>query len=157
MDAEQPRFLVMAGPNGSGKSTCASFFLPPSMPCINADDIAKTLDREQTREAEIQAARIALQLMDQAEANRESFATETTLASKTLASRAARLRKAGYFFHLVYLWTPTPDFSVQRVAGRVKLGGHDHSRGHDSQAMVGGVEELLLAVSTDRRPLGCRG
>jgi len=125
LDAEQPRFLVMAGPNGAGKSICASFFLPPSMPYINADEIAKTLATEQTRDAEIQAVRIALQLMDQAEANRESFATETTLASKTLASRAARLRSVSYFFHLVYLWTPSPDFSVHRVAKRVKLGGHD--------------------------------
>ena len=63
--------------------------------------------------------------MDEAEARHESFATETTLASKTLASRARRLQRQGYFFHLVYIWSPSPDFSVGRVARRVQLGGHN--------------------------------
>ena len=125
MDDSQPLFLVMAGPNGAGKSTCVSRFLPAGVPYINADDIAKTLASEQTREAEIQAARVALAMMDEAEASRASFATETTLASKTLASRATRLRSVGYFFHLVYIWTPDPEFSVIRVARRVRLGGHN--------------------------------
>lgn len=115
----------MAGPNGAGKSTCATFFLPQSIPYINADEIAKTLANEQTHDAAIQAARIAVQLMDEAEARRESFATETTLASKTLARRAGRLQRSGYHFHLIYLWTPSSDFSVQRLAQRVRLGGHN--------------------------------
>ena len=121
----QPRFLLMAGPNVAGKSTCATFFLPESMPYINADEIAKTLSGQQTKEAEIQAGRIALQFMDQAEAARQRFATETTLASTTLASRAVRRQKAGYHSHLLFLWTPEPDFSIQRVAMRVQAGGHD--------------------------------
>ena len=124
MDGSQPHFLVMAGPNGAGKSTCAGHYLPAGIPYINADVIAKMLASTQTHEAEIQAARIALRLMDEAEGRREHFATETTLASRTLASRAWRLQALGYKFHLFYIWTPDPDFSILRVARRVKLGGH---------------------------------
>ncbi len=49
---------------------------------------------------------------------------ETTLASRSLASRAKRLRLLGYDFRLIYLWAPGPEFAVQRVADRVRLGGH---------------------------------
>ena len=30
----------------------------------------------------------------------------------------------GYEFHLIFLWLPSPDIAVQRVAQRVRLGGH---------------------------------
>ena len=49
---------------------------------------------------------------------------ETTLASRSLAPRIARLRRSGYEFRLVFLFVPNADFSVERVAGRVRQGGH---------------------------------
>ncbi|HEX5106684.1 MAG TPA: hypothetical protein VFV87_22845, partial [Pirellulaceae bacterium] len=30
----------------------------------------------------------------------------------------------GYEFQLFFLWVPTPEFAIQRVANRVRLGGH---------------------------------
>ena len=115
----------MAGPNGAGKSTCAGCYLPADVHYINADDIARSLTDQQTRDTEVQAARIALKRMDEAKARCESFATETTLASKTLARHAVRLQQFGYFFHLIYIWSPSFDFSVERVAIRVRMGGHN--------------------------------
>lgn len=38
--------------------------------------------------------------------------------------RIERLRRAGYVFRLIFLWTPNPEFSIHRVAARVKAGGH---------------------------------
>lgn len=35
------------------------------------------------------------------------------------------LTAAGYECHLVFLWLPSADFAVARVADRVRLGGHD--------------------------------
>jgi len=134
---------VVAGPNGAGKSTCASLYLPPTVPYINADDIAKTLSSEQTRGAEIQAARIALEMMDEFEARHESFATETTLASKTLVSRAIRLRASGYHLHLVYLWTPNPEFSILRVERRVRLGGHNIPEDTIRRRWLGGLRNFF--------------
>ena len=139
MNAAQPRFLVMAGPNGVGKPTCAARFLPTAVPSINADDIAKTLTSEPTHETEIQAARIALGLKDEAESRRETFATEATLASRTLASRAIRLQAAGYQFRLFNIWTTDPDFSISRVARRVRLGGHDIPEATIRRRWLGGL------------------
>ena len=56
---------------------------------------------------------------------RVSFAFESTLASRTLARRLAHLVKQGYRFHLIFLWLPSADFAVDRVADRIRLGGHD--------------------------------
>ena len=36
-----------------------------------------------------------------------------------------KLLKFGYEFHLVFLWLPSADLAVARVASRVQMGGHD--------------------------------
>ena len=56
---------------------------------------------------------------------RASFAFETTLASKSYAPWLAELRAAGYKLHLVFLWLPSADEALARVAERVRAGGHD--------------------------------
>ena len=56
---------------------------------------------------------------------RRDFAFETTLASRSLAPWLADLVLGGYEFHLVFLWLPGADFAVQRVADRVRMGGHN--------------------------------
>jgi predicted ABC-type ATPase len=56
---------------------------------------------------------------------RVDFAFETTLASRTFAPWIAELLKTGYAFHLVFLWLPNEEFAVERVAERVRMGGHN--------------------------------
>jgi predicted ABC-type ATPase len=34
------------------------------------------------------------------------------------------LRRDGYRFHLVFLWLPSSAFAIDRVASRVRMGGH---------------------------------
>ena len=55
----------------------------------------------------------------------ESFAFETTLASRSFAPWLATLRVGGYAIHLVFLWLSSPELALERVAERVALGGHD--------------------------------
>ena len=56
---------------------------------------------------------------------RADFAFEITLASRTFAPWISELIRAGYTFHLVFLWLPNSEMAVARVAERVRLGGHD--------------------------------
>ena len=49
--------------------------------------------------------------------------SKTTLASRSLAPRVQRLKALGYVFRLLFLFSPNPDFSVFRVASRVRSGG----------------------------------
>ena len=120
----QPQIIILAGPNGAGKSTIATRLIPPSIPFLNADEIAKGLTAEETKNKDVLAGRMLLRQMDELEAQRASFAVETTLASRSLAPRIARLQQSGYRFGLTYVWVPNADLSVQRVAERVRRGGH---------------------------------
>ena len=120
-----PQIVVISGPNGAGKSTIATRLIPPTMEFVNADEIAKTLAETVTDGINFRAGRIALQRLDELEAERADIAIETTLASRTLAPRIQRLRANGYRFSLYYVWVPSPDLSIERVAERVRKGGHD--------------------------------
>jgi predicted ABC-type ATPase len=124
MDEASLQVIVLAGPNGAGKSTAAAHLLPPGIVFVNADEVAKTLPGYPSVAVDIQAGRLVLEQMDALERERKSFAVETTLSSRSLAPRIARLRRSGYWFRLLFLFVPTADLSVQRVMTRVRQGGH---------------------------------
>jgi predicted ABC-type ATPase len=123
--SDRPQVIVMSGPNGSGKSTAAAHLIPDSIEYVNADEIAKTLDAYPSREADITAGRLVLSRLDDLQRTRSDFAVETTLAGLSLAARVASLRDSGYLFRLIFLWTPSAEFSIARVRARVRAGGHD--------------------------------
>ena len=119
-----PQIIVIGGPNGAGKSTVAARLIPPTMEFVNADEIAKTLAETVTDSVNVQAGRLMLQRLDELEAHRANFAIETTLASRSLAPAHTATAAQGYVFSLLYVWVPDADLSVQRVAERVRRGGH---------------------------------
>lgn len=122
-----PSVVVIAGPNGSGKSTAAPLLLSGVLGVpefVNADVIARGLSAFNPEGAAIAAGRIMLARLKELGAARASFAFETTLASRTFASWIADLVADGYDFHLVFLWLPSPELAIQRVAERVQAGGH---------------------------------
>jgi len=124
MTEARPLFVILGGPNGAGKSTVASWLLPSSVVYVNADEIASGLPGYPSGATDIQAGRIMLRRMDALADSYADFGVETTLASRSLATRAASLKERGYFFRLLFLWTPNPEFSVARVGLRVRAGGH---------------------------------
>ena len=50
---------------------------------------------------------------------------ETTLASRTFASWLQGLKQKNYIVHLIYLWLHSEDLAIERVAERVRRGGHN--------------------------------
>ena len=54
-----------------------------------------------------------------------SFAFESTLASRSFAPFLLRLKAQGYAVELIYLPLPSAQAAIDRVAFRVKRGGHD--------------------------------
>lgn len=122
-DNTTPQVFVIAGANGAGKSTSAPAILPPGMPYLNADDIAKELS-ETSGNRDILAARLLFHQWEEWAAQRADFAIETTLASRSLSPRIANLQAAGFQFHLIFFWLASVDLAVARVAERIKRGGH---------------------------------
>ena len=122
------RVLIIAGPNGAGKTTFAYDFLLNEADCpafVNADLIAHGLSPLQPEREEIQAGRLMLSLIDKHVQRRESFAFETTLSGRAYARRIPRWRQMGYRVVLYYLTLPSPELAIERVAERVRGGGHD--------------------------------
>jgi predicted ABC-type ATPase len=126
--AISPAVVVLGGPNGAGKSTAAPRLLRGALRVdefVNADTLAQGLSAFRPQDAAIEAGRIMLARLDYLEAEGRRFAFESTLSSHTLARRLTRLKQRAYRVHVVYLWLPTVDLALARVAERVRAGGHD--------------------------------
>jgi predicted ABC-type ATPase len=128
MAPPSPSVVVLGGPNGAGKSTSAPRLLRGSLKVeefVNADTLAQGLSAFRPEDVALDAGRIMLRRLDELEDQRKSFAFEATLASQALARRLARLKAHDYAVHIVFLWLPTADLAIARVAERVRAGGHD--------------------------------
>lgn len=127
-EARRPSVIVLAGPNGAGKSTAAPAVLRGRLAVtafVNADAIARGLAGFAPETVAMQAGRIMLARLKELAVARADFGFETTLASRSFAPWLKSLVADGYQFHLVFLWLPSADLAVARVADRVKRGGHD--------------------------------
>jgi len=125
--ARKPTLAIIAGPNGAGKSTLAPALIHKQRGIdyfVNADTIARGLAAFAVEKVAISAGRVMLDWLHELGERGESFAFETTLASRSFAPWIAKLLQAGYEFHLLYVWVPDPSMSVMRVASRVREGGH---------------------------------
>jgi len=74
--------------------------------------------------SDIEAGRITLQRLTELAEARRDMAFETPLSSRLLLPRIRSMQAAGYLFHLFFFWLPNADLAVQRVAARVRSGGH---------------------------------
>lgn len=125
---ETPLLVVVGGPNGAGKSTTAPGLLRQALAIhefVNADAIALGISAFRPESAALAAGRVMLERLRALSRARASFAFETTLANRSLATSIARLRGSGYRVHLMFLSLPTAELAVARVAERVRQGGHD--------------------------------
>ena len=122
-----PSIVVLAGPNGAGKSTTGPALLRDTLGItefVNADTIARGLSAFDPEGAAIGAGRVMLRRIHELAEERAEFAFETTLTSRTFASWLGDLREQGYRVHVIFLWLPSADLAVERVAERVRTGGH---------------------------------
>ena len=119
--------FIIAGPNGAGKTTFAQEFLPNEAACpifINADLIAAGLSPFAPELAALKAGRLMLEAMAEHELRGESFAFETTLSGRIYAQRIPHWQGLGYHVTLIFLALPSPEMAIERVAERVRQGGH---------------------------------
>ena len=125
----KPLFIILSGPNGAGKSTAAPYLLQGALGVsefVNADVIARGISAFEPEKAAIPAGRVMIQRLYHLSNHSMNFAFETTLASRSLVNQIERLKELfGYRSHLIYLWLNSPDLAVERVAERVRLGGHN--------------------------------
>lgn len=123
-----PKLYIIAGCNGAGKTTASYTVLPEMLGCkefVNADEIAKGLSPFNPESVAIEAGRLMLQRMDDLLSEGSDFAFETTLSTRSYVKFIEWAQAKGYFVTLLYFWLPTPEQAIERVATRVREGGHN--------------------------------
>ncbi len=126
--AHTKRIVIIAGPNGAGKTTFAREFLPNEANCpifVNADLIAAGLSPFAPELAAFKAGRLMLEEIAAYVKRGESFAFETTLSGLTYSQMIPVWRDSGYKVELIFLSLPDVEMAIERVAMRVKQGGHN--------------------------------
>ena len=125
--SNKKHLYIIAGCNGAGKTTASFTILPEVLNCkefINADEIAKGLSPFQPESVAMQAGRIMLARMDELLQKGETFAFETTLATKSYKQKIEWAQANGYEVTLLFFWLRNVTMAKERVAQRVAEGGH---------------------------------
>ncbi len=123
-----PRLYIISGCNGSGKTTASYVLLPELLDCrefVNSDEFAKHISPFAPEGAAITASRMMLRKVKYLFERREDFCIETTLATRALLKMVRSAQQQGYYVTVLYFWLSSPGLAVERVANRVKAGGHD--------------------------------
>jgi predicted ABC-type ATPase len=122
-----PRLIVFGGANGSGKSTLTHFYkrkLETSSVILDPDAVAMDLNPADPGKAAIQAARYVLGQQQNFLKSGQSFVLETTLSSHGNLELLSDAKARGWVVRLLYVGLADPNLNVQRVASRVRDGGH---------------------------------
>ena len=118
---------IIAGCNGAGKTTASFTILPEMLDCrefVNADEIARGLSPFQPEKVAFEAGRIMLHRVEELLRRGETFALETTLATKMYQQKIRVAQQQGYTVILLYFWLNNPELAQERVKTRVLEGGH---------------------------------
>src|SRR5699024_10628303 len=119
---------IIAGCNGAGKTTASFTILPEIIDCkefVNADEIAKGISPFQPEKVAFESGRIMLKRINELIDENESFAFETTLATKSHIGKIRKAKQKGYTTTLLFFWLESIDLAKERVKIRVREGGHN--------------------------------
>ncbi len=117
--------VIIAGWNGVGKTTFARAFLQEyDYEFLNADEIAKSLSAENPGKKKISAGKLFFQRLNEAVAQDKSLLIESTLSGRYLQKLFETWRKQNYQITIIFLFAESSEILIERIAERVKKGGH---------------------------------
>lgn len=128
MPAHLPTLYVLAGPNGAGKSTFyrARLSRLTGAEFVNADELALQAFGHvaETIEESAEGQRLAETRRRELMAKKADLVVETTFSHPSKLDLLRDAKAAGYELVVYHLNLESADLAVDRVAGRVRRGGH---------------------------------
>ncbi|MFC6038925.1 zeta toxin family protein [Paenisporosarcina macmurdoensis] len=123
---QNPLMYVFAGNNGSGKSTFRSLVIDKLGIEINIDPdaIARRLNPENPELKRLAAGKLVIKTVRECIKEEKSFSIETTLAGKNAINQMNQAKENGYEIIMFFLGLKEVSKNIERVALRVKNGGH---------------------------------
>jgi predicted ABC-type ATPase len=143
---DDKKLYIIAGCNGAGKTTASFTILPEILDCkefVNADEIAKGLSPFQPENVSFEAGRIMLARINELLKENETFAFETTLATKSYKSKIIDAKEKGYRVTLLFFWLQEIELAKQRVKIRVSEGGHNIEPEVIKRRYIRGIKNLF--------------
>ncbi len=139
------KIFMIAGPNGAGKTTTAMSFISNEMidEFINADEIARGLAPLHPESMSLVASKLMLKRFGELLQAKKSFAFESTGSGKNYIKHLSEAKISGYEVCLMFLWLPSPELAVERVANRVKQGGHNIPEDTIRRRYFAGLKNLV--------------
>lgn len=126
----RPKLQVLAGVNGAGKSTLHNEVFDKNIPFINPDVIARRISPDNFNDLSIsrEAGREAILQTKEHLSQKLSFSLETTLSGQQPLKVMRQAREMGFIVELHFVGLADKEQSIDRVAHRVELGGHNIPR-----------------------------
>jgi predicted ABC-type ATPase len=126
---EPPRIYVLAGVNGAGKSSVGgAAFRASGMDYYNPDEAAQELRNQRPEltltETNALAWQLGRQMLERAIRDRCDFVFETTLGGNTIPRLLGEAAKNGAEVFVWYVGLRSPELHIERVAARLRRGGH---------------------------------
>ena len=119
------KYILIAGVNGAGKSTLYQLLQSlHDIPRVNTDEILREFGDWRNMTDVMNAGKMAVKKIARYFDEGITFNQETTLCGKSILSNIAKAKKRGYFIELHYIGVENADIAKERVAKRVKQGGH---------------------------------
>jgi predicted ABC-type ATPase len=116
-------FTLVAGINGAGKSTAYDFMDEAEKNSlgvrVNPDELALKFG------SAVIGGKEAVKLRAYCFSEKISFHQETTLTGKSILKTIDEAKNKGYTLNLIYVSVDSAETAINRVANRVKFGGHD--------------------------------
>ena len=128
MEHQKKKMNLYVIADGAGKTTASFTVLPEMLKCrefVNADEIAAGISPFNPEGVAIQAGRLMIDRIIQLLKDGETFAFETTLATRSYVKLIQQAKKRGYFVTLLFFSLSTSEQAQRRVAQRVSMGGHN--------------------------------
>jgi len=146
---QRPMMYVFAGNNGSGKSTLRSLLIDKIGIEINIDPdaIARRLDSNDPENKRFAAGKEAVKMVYECIREGKNFSIETTLGGKNAIRQMEKAKENGFEISMFYIGLGHVNQNIERVALRVKNGGHNILTEDILKRNITSLQNLLVYIN----------